>query len=352
MKYLRFFLIFIPISILLHLLDGNEGLVFFTACLSVVPLSAVISNATEQLSLYTGSKIGGLLNATMGNIPELLIGLFAVRAGYFNLVLASMAGSIIGNMLLVLGFSALLGGFKHQFQYFNKNTARSNFTLLFFAALSVIIPFTLKHALDTKMDANTALASVSFSIAVAMLVIYISGLIFSLITHRNVFIKQKEENLPSEKPRWKLWVSVTLLAVTAFFIALESEMIVDGIDHVIANYGLSEVFIGIILIPLIGNVAEHASAIIMAIKNKVDICVEIAVGSSIQIALFVAPLLILVSFFSGKPIIYVYDLFMVVAMLSAIGLSLYIFSDGKTNWLEGLVLISCYSVLGVAFFFL
>lgn len=353
MKYLKYLLVFIPASIAAKALHLNEGILFLAICMSIIPLAAVIGSATEQISIYTGSKVGGLISATMGNVPELLIGFFAVRMGFYDLVLASIAGSIIGNILLVLGLSILLGGLRQKYQTFNRNIARSNFILLFFAAMSIIIPFTLRYALNSQgnMGVNRGLTAISFSIALILLITYISGLVFSLITHRNIFIKHEEQEEEKVAARWSLRASVLILIFSAIFVAVESEMLVDTIESIIRNYGFPEVFIGIILVPILGNVAENFSAIIMAVKNKVDVCIEIAVGSSIQMALFVAPLLILASFALGRPMIYVYDVFEVAAILVAIGLSLYIFQDGKTNWLEGLVLMSCYAILGVAFFF-
>lgn len=354
MKYLKWLLLFIPVSITADAIHLSKSLVFLTVCLSIIPLAAVIGTATEQISLYTGSKVGGLISATMSNVPELLIGFFAVKAGFYNIVLASMAGSMLGNILLVLGVSIFLGGLKRKYQSFDKTIARSNFILLLFAATSIIIPFALKYAIrgSDRVNLNDGLIATSFSIAVILLITYIAGLVFSLVTHRNIFVRQEDREEQNEQPDWSLLKAVIILLSAAFFVAIESEMLVDTIEFVTKSYGLPEVFMGIILIPLLGNVAENVSAVLMAVKNKVDICIEIAVGSSIQIALFVAPLLILSSFILGNPMIYVYDMFEVVAILAAIGLSLFIFQDGRTNWLEGVVLLGCYVLLGVAFFFI
>lgn len=353
MKYLNLLLFFVPLTIIARLMHFNEGFIFLMACLSIVPLAVIIGDATEQISIYTGPKIGGLLNATMGNVPELLIGLFAVKAGMYNLVLASMAGSIMGNIMLVLGFSIFLGGLKFKFQTFNKSIARSNFTLLFFAAISILIPFAFRYALLGNPNAGKGLTVISFGIAIILLLIYILGLVFSLVTHRSFFTHHDQhEEEEEEQAKWSLPVSIIVLAVATFFVAIESEMLVATVEHAVTDFGLPEVFIGIILIPILGNIAEHASAVIMAVKNKVDISVEIAVGSSMQIALFVAPLLVVTSFILGNPMTYVYNFFEVVAMLIGIGMSLYVFQDGKTNWLEGVQLIGCYAILGLAFFFI
>lgn len=352
MKYLNILLVFVPATLIARFMHLNEGIVFFMACLSIVPLAVIIGDATEQISIYTGPKIGGLLNATMGNVPELLIGIFAVKAGMYSLVLASLAGSIMGNILLVLGFSVFLGGLKNKFQVFNKNIARSNFTLLTFAAFSIIVPFAFKYATKGTGHTENGITVISLGIAVLMLLIYILGLIFSLVTHKNIFTQHDEHEEEEETAKWSLPVSVIVLAAATFFVAIQSETLVATVEHTVEQFGLPEVFIGIILIPILGNVAEHASAMIMAVKNKIDISVEIAVGSSMQIALFVAPILILLSFFLGKPLPYVYSSFEVVGLLVGIAMSVYVFQDGKTNWLEGIQLVVCYIILGIAFFFI
>ncbi|MCX7843109.1 MAG: calcium/proton exchanger [Clostridia bacterium] len=351
MKHLKLLLIFLPLTFIAKAFRLDEGFIFISVCLSIVPLAVIIGDATEQISLYTGPKIGGLLNATMSNIPELLIGIFAVKAGFYSLVLASLAGSIMGNILLVLGFSIFLGGLRHKFQTFNKTIARSNFSLLAFAAISIIVPFTYKYTARFEKHPSDAITTLSLGIAIILLIIYILGLVFSLITHRSVFVQhQDHEEEEPESPRWGLAHSVFVLAAATILIAIQSETLVSTVGHVIRQFRLSEVFIGIILIPILGNVAENSSAMIMAIKNKVDISVEIAVGSSMQISLFVAPLLIILSFCLGKPMEYVFSPFQVVAMMLSICLSAYVFQDGKTNWLEGVQLVSCYAILGLAFF--
>jgi Ca2+:H+ antiporter len=325
-------------------------MVFVMACLSIVPLAVIIGDATEQLAFYTGSKIGGLLNASMGNLPELFIGFFAVKAGLHDLVLASMAGSIIGNILLVLGFSVLCGGLTYDSQIFDRNIARSNFTLLCFAAISVTVPLAFKLANDGGGHVRDGLIAISFSMAVILLLIYGLGLVFSLVTHRNMFLEHDRNN-GGGQAEWSLAKSLCILALATLFVAIESEILVSTVETAGKEFGLPDAFIGIIIIPIIGNVGEHASAILMSMKNKVDISLEIAVGSSMQIAMFVSPLLVLASFALGNPLLYVYDPFEVVAMLTAILLSLYVFQDGRTYWLEGVLLILCYIVFGVAVYY-
>ncbi len=352
MKHLNLLLIFIPVSLAFDYFNADAPLIFTAACLAIVPLAVLISDATEQISIYTGSKIGGLLNATMGNIPELFIGLFAVKAGLYKLMLASMAGSIIGNLMFVLGMSILCGGIIYSTQTFDKAVARSNFSLLCFAAISLIVPlaFKLTHVGSARLD--HALIVISFTIALILLTIYITVLIFSLLQQRNLFLGHDHNNNDNGKQsKWSLSFAIGVLAITIFFVALESELLITKVKSVITVLNLPEIFIGIIIIPVLGNVAEHASAILMAMRNKVDISLEIAIGSSVQIAMLVTPILVLYSFTLASPLIYVYDPFEVVAVITAIFLSLYVVQDGKTFWLEGALLVFTYIIFCVMFFY-
>ena len=361
-----------PVTLIARLFNFNSTITFVTACLAIIPLAAVIGNATEQLSNYASPKISGLLNATMSNIPELSIGLFSVKAGLYNLVLASMAGSIIGNILLVLGVSIFAGGIKYKYQYFSKANARSNFLLLCFAAASIIIPFTFKHATAGHPNQSGAIACMGFGLCILMVSLYIMGLIFSLITHKNIFTQHDEKDTAAEdessleagadsssdkieagvNTAFVIRRCILTLITAAIFVSLCSEILVSTVEQVIKSTGMTELFIGIILLPILGNVSENASAVIMAVKNKVDVSVEIAIGSSMQISLFVAPVLVLCSYLTGSPMQYIYNTFEIVAIIIGIVMSLYIFQDGKTSWLEGVLLIATYLAFALAFFFL
>jgi len=349
-RYLNLLLVFIPITLAARYLNAGDAWIFVGACLAIVPLAVIIGDATEQIAAYTGPKIGGLLNATMGNIPELFIGFFAVKAGLYGLVLASMAGSIIGNIMLVLGLSILSGGLLYSFQTFDRNIARSHFSLLCFAGVSIVVPLAFQLTSDGEPNVERGLIVISFMMSLFLLMIYVLGLVFSFVTHRNLFL-QHESARNGTEPTWGLKSALIILVVAAALVALESEMLVATVEGTVKEIGLPEAFIGVVIVPVIGNVAEHASAILMATKNKVDISLEIAVGSSMQIAMFVAPVLVLLSFALGKPLIYVYDPFEVVAVLTGILIALFVFQDGKTYWLEGALLVFCYAIFGVAFFF-
>ena len=349
MKYLYWLLVFIPVTLVarfgIHL---SDGIVFWLCCLGIVPLAAVLGDATEQISLYTGPKVGGFLNATMGNVPELLISGFAVKAGLFSLVLASLAGSILGNLLLVMGMSIFIGGLKFKFLPFNTNITHNNLTLLAFAVFSIAVPFFFKLA-NNQPDGSESVAKFSLALAIIMVVLYSLGLVFSLITHRDIFLDEVGDDDEEETPAWTLRKGVIVLAVAAFFVAVMSEILVSTVEGAAKQYGLGEAFIGIILIPILGNVAEHAAAVIMAYKGKINISIEVAIGSSMQIALFVTPLMVVWSAFVGPTMEYVYTPMELMGIIISVVLVTTVFMDHKVNWLEGAELIAGYIILGAAF---
>lgn len=348
MKYLYWLLVFIPITIIadfgLHL---SDGIVFALCCLGIVPLAAVLGDATEQISFYTGPKVGGFLNATMGNVPEILICGFSIQAGLYSLVLASLAGSILGNILLVTGMSIFVGGLKYKFLPFNKNITQNNFTLLAFAIFSISIPFFFKLANGSSAE-GAPMQNFSLALAIVMIALYILGLVFSLITHRDIFINE-DDGEDEEEAKWTLRRGIIVMTIAAVAVAVMSEILVSTVEGAAEQFGLGEAFIGIILIPILGNVAEHASAIIMAVKGKLDISIEIAVGSSMQIAIFVTPLMVVFSALMGNTMEYVYTPMEVLGIIISIGITMVVFMDSKVNWLEGAELIAAYIILGGAF---
>lgn len=348
MKYLNVLLVFIPITLVARfILHASDGVVFATSCLSIIPLAVIIGDATEQISLYTGPKVGGFLNATMGNVPELLIAGFSVKAGLYSLVLATLAGSIMGNIMLVMGLSIFLGGLNFKFQIFNKNLVRSNFALLSFAAFSIIIPFAFESFSNGTMN-DAAMSKFSLMLAITMLAVYVIGLYFSLFTHKDTF-QDVDEDEEHEEPKWKMRTGVMVLIGATFFVAIMSETLVATVETAAEQFHLSEAFIGIILIPILGNVAEHASAMIMAYKGKLDIAIEIAAGSSMQIALLVTPLMVVLSAILGNTMHYVYTASELLAIVIGIMMAGFVLMDNKTNWLEGFQLMIAYFVIGAAF---
>lgn len=347
-RYLIVLMLSLPASIVFDMTGINKIILFMTSCISIIPLAGIIGDATEQISIYTGSKTGGLLNATMGNIPELFIGIFAVKAGLFSIVKASVIGSITGNMLLVLGFSIFFGGMRYKFQSFDKLVARTNFGLLFLALIGFIIPAAYKNL---GVSSYKGLMYLSFGIAMIFLVIYLLGLFFSFYTHKNIFIKT-ENGVSRDQCKWSIKKTVIYLILASTFLAYEAGLLVESIEYIKTAYNIPEIFLGIIIVPVIGNIAEYTSAILMAVKDRVNLSIEIAIGSSMQMALFVVPLLVLISFISGNPMSYVFSVFELITITCSIGLSLFIFQDGRTNWLEGVELLSAYIIMALAYFFM
>jgi Ca2+:H+ antiporter len=348
MKYIYWLLIFIPItlaaSFIFHL---NDGIVFVFCCLGIVPLAAVLGDATEQISFYTGPKVGGFLNATMGNVPEILISGFAIRAGLHSLVLATLAGSIFGNILLVSGMSILFGGIKFKFLTYNTNITHNNFSLLAFGLFCISIPFVFKH-LNPGPESILKVEEYSVVLAIIMIVLYALGLVFSLITHRDIFLSEDGED-DDDGSEWSLKKGLLIMALAAAAVAVMSEVLVDTVEGAGEQFGLSDAFIGIILIPILGNVAEHASAIIMAVRGKLSISIEIAVGSSMQIMLFVTPLMVVFSALCGNIMEYVYTPMEMLGIALSVGISYVMFTDKKVNWMEGAILMVCYVGLAAAF---
>lgn len=347
MKILKYLLIFIPISIIGEFMHLPPTVMFVLADLSIIPLAGLMGEATEEISFYTGPKIGGFLNATFGNATELIISFFALKAGLFEVVKASIAGSVIGNILLVLGASMLFGGLKHKNQTFNKKVIEVSSSMLLFAVIGLCIPAIFTHTIDPKL-LNTRYEGLSIVVAIIMFAIYILSLVFSFFTHKDIYSIDHEEE---GSAKWSLKKSIIILAIATILIAIESEFFVSGVDSITATLGLSEFFVGIILIPIIGNAAEHSTAIVMAMKNKMDVSVEIAVGSSLQIILFVAPVLIFLSLLF-TPMSIVFNQFELVSLIVSVLIVNRVASDGESNWLEGVQLLSVYLIIAAGFFIL
>jgi Ca2+:H+ antiporter len=347
-KPINYLLVGFPLAILGNLLDWNAIFNFVTACVGLIPLAGLIGEATESLSAVTGSKIGGLLNATLGNTAELIITIVAIKAGLLDLVKASITGSIIGNLLLVLGLSLLLGGLKHGTQRFSRAHATTNATMLVLAVIALAVPSLFNHTLTGENLAGRTVEAISLGVSGIMIVLYVLGLIFSLRATDSALTL----STPSETLAWPLKSSILVLVLSTGAVVWLSEILVHAVDAVMAASGLSEFFLGIILIPIIGNVAEHLVAVQVAMKNKVELSLEIALGSSLQIALFVAPVLVFISLVFGQKLNLVFNQFELLAVLAAVSVAALVSSDGETNWLEGAQLIAVYIILGVAFFYL
>lgn len=348
MKILKYLLVFVPISFIAKFMNVSPTILFLLAALSIIPLAGLMGEGTEEISFYTGPKIGGFLNATFGNATELIISFFALKEGLFEVVKSSIAGSVIGNILLVLGASILAGGIKYKTQTFNKKVVEVTSSMLLFAVIGLCIPALFTHTVDPAL-LNTRYEGLSIVVAVIMIIIYILSLVFSFYTHKDIYITAKEET--NAKAKWSLKKSILCLVLATVVIAIESEFLVSGIEPLTESFGLSEFFVGIILIPIIGNAAEHSTAIVMAMKNKLDVTLEIALGSSLQIILFVAPVLIFLSQLF-TPMSIVFNIFELVALIASVLIANRVASDGESNWLEGVQLLSVYLIIAASFFIL
>jgi Ca2+:H+ antiporter len=345
MRYFAILLIFVPLSIVGSLLGWDQRLIFFGSALGIVPLAWILGLATEELAARTGPRVGGLLNATLGNAAELIITIFAIREGLLELVKASITGSILGNILLVLGLSVLLGGLRNKTQRFERSEAGTNATLMILAIIALIIPSIFGHAIEVKDHA--AVEWLSLGVAVVMIAIYALSLIYAFVSSGNQALTQGHA-----VPTWSLRRTAIVLAASAILVAWLSEVLVSAVEPVVESMGVTEFFLGVILIPLVGNAAEHLVAAQMAWKNHMDLTLAICFGSSMQIALFVAPLLVFVSLAMGHPLTLIFNEFELLALGAAVGIAALISLDGESNWLEGAQLLAVYLIVALAFFFL
>ena len=348
MKILRYMLIFIPISIIAKFLNISDSIMFILACLSIIPLAGLIGECTEEISFYSGPKIGGFLNGTFGNATELIISFFALKEGFFDVVKSSISGSVIGNILLVVGASMLAGGLKYKTQKFNKKVSEVSSTMLLFSVLGLCIPALFTHTVNPTL-LNTRYEGLSIFVAIVMIIIYILSLFFSFSTHKDIYNNNDEKQGGSSK--WSLKKSIFLLILSTILIAIESEFLVNGIEPITESLGWSQFFVGIIIIPIIGNAAEHTTAIVMARKNEMDVALEIAIGSSLQIILFVAPVLIFLSLFF-TPMSIVFNPFELIALIASVLIANRVSNDGESNWLEGIQLLAVYLIIAASFFIL
>jgi Ca2+:H+ antiporter len=348
MKYLNILLIFAPVAILGRLLGWPPTLLFVASALAVIPTAGLLGQATEELAARTGPRLGGLLNATLGNAAELIITVFAIRSGLLDLVKASITGSIIGNILLVMGMSILVGGIKNGQQRFSRTHAGVNATQLILAVAALAIPSLFFFAHE---ETTGSVEWLSLSTAAAMLAIYAAGLIFGF-RQASPEPALAQEAKQEHHGGWGLRKSIGFLIAATVLIAVLSEVLVGAVEATVATLGISEFFIGIIVVPLVGNVAEHAVAVQAAWKNKMELSMAVSLGSSLQIALFVAPLLVFVSLFMGNPLTLVFNQFEIVALFAGSLIAALVAQDGETNWLEGAQLLGVYAILALAFFFL
>lgn len=352
--------VFIPVAILLEKSGAGDSLVFFASALGIIPLAKLIGEATENLAHYTGDAVGGLLNATFGNLPELIIGIIALRAGLYEMVLASMVGAILANLLLATGMAFFLGGLKFHMQEYNPASVRVYSTMMLIAVFSMIIPsaFGWKFGTDESLAQNEA--NLNIMLSIGLLLAYVFYLVFMIKTHPDSFKsmptaaagKPAGEHEPKEAPGRSLPAALGFLVGASVGAAFMSEILVGAAEGTGKELGMTPAFIGVFFVAIVGGAAESISAITMGVKNKVDITMGIAMGSSIQIALFVVPVLVLSSFFMGPtPMLINFNRTETTCVLMAVLLSTIIAGDGKSNWYKGVQLITLYFLIALLFYF-
>jgi Ca2+:H+ antiporter len=352
-RILYFMLIAAPIAVILRFFfpETNPVIVFVLSAIGLIPLADFIGEATEELAHYTGPRLGGLLNATLGNAAELIITVFALSEGLLDLVKASIIGSILGNLLLVLGLSLLLGGLKNGIQIFDRRTAGTNATLLILALVALLIPSLFDRALVEVPESELLFSE---GVALVLIGLYVLSVIYGFRTNKGPtggeHVVEVAETVHTAK--WSIRTALIILVAATAGTALLSEVLVGAVEPVTHQLGLTEFFLGIIIIPLVGNVAEHLVAVEVAIKNKMELSLAVSLGSSIQIALFVAPVLVFISLLFSNKLLLVFNDYELVALGGTSLVAALIAQDGESNWLEGAMLLAVYVIIGLAFFFL
>jgi len=351
LKIGRFFywmLAFVPISFAVAILTADKTLIFVAAILALIPLARILGYATKEISLQSNPTISGLVSATFGNSIELIIAVLALQQGLIRLVQASIVGSIIGNILLLTGLSVFFGGLRYKKQFFNKEVAGVSSTMLIIAVAGLTIPTMFSF---TNPSPNHIML-LSVAVAIVMAMVYIAGLVFSLLTHRDLFDASDEIRAARERPNITIRMAALILLITTIIAAVESELLVRSVEEAAIHIGLTQTFIGVVVIAIITNIAEKANAVNFARENKLDISLEIGMSSAIQIALFVVPVLVLVSQIFGYGFTLVFSMFEAISIFLAVLIINYLSADGTCNWLEGAQLMTVYLIIATAFFFI
>jgi Ca2+:H+ antiporter len=341
-------LIFFPVALAVKLLNAGGPWLFITSAAAIIPLAKILSTATEHLVVRVGPGVGGLLNATFSNAVEMIIAFFALQAGLYDVVKASITGSIIGNVLFVLGLSFFLGGLGREKQTFNKTASGVSISQLIVAASALLVPAAFVLTTSSLALTSDLEEELSIGVAIILLVSYTAQLFFFLRTHKHLYGGEEEEEIGHA---WTLRHSLAVLLVTTVLVGVMADILVEGLDYLTKTLGLTELFVGVILVALVGSAAENVAAVIAAIKNKIELSVNIAMSSTLQISLFVAPVLVLLGFFIGKPLDLIFNTFEVVAVVVTMLIASAIVQDGESTWFEGFQLLATYGILAVAFFF-
>ncbi len=347
-RWLNLLLLFVPAAIILDLLHVSPLLIFIASALAIAPLASVLGESTGALASQCGPAIGGILSSTMGNATEMIIAFFALRAGHINVVKASLSGSIIGNLLLVLGLSLVAGGLRNPVQRFSRTTSAMNSTTLMIAVAALVMPAVFNLTLfGTLQHHDLNLQHLSLWTSGVLIALYLLNMLFVFRTHRAAFSAPQRE----EGPATSRTQAIVSLGLATILIAGMSEILVGQIAPVTRALGMTELFVGVIVVALVGNAAENSTAVIMARRNRMDVSMSIATGASTQIALFVAPVLVFLSVAIGHPMTLVFNGFEIAAIVLSVVIVDMISSDGETNWFEGAQLLAVYAIVAVAFYF-
>ena len=351
-------LVFTPIAVFLEFLHVGYVILFVVAAIALIPLAKLIGDATEHLATHYGSTLGSLINVTFGNAAEIIIAIVAINAGLLELVKASITGSILGNIMLIFGLSMIAGGFRHKEQLFNKENAGLQVSLIFLALIGLAIPTILSSTMieGTDVENQSKIQILSDSVAILLLFVYVVGIIFTFFTHKHLFVLPHSdsggEHNEHDHKHWSKKKSFLMLGVSMVGVIVVSEILVGSVEETSREFGFGEMFVGAIIVGIVGNAAEHSSAIVLARKGKMDLSIGIAAGSGTQIALFVVPILVLVGIVLGQPFTLEFTLYELVTLfLAAIIMNLIAF-DGKSNWFEGIMLTSVYIIIAIGFFFI
>ena len=341
-------LLAVPFSLIIGYATGYEIAAFAAAALAILPLARLMGEATEQITRSSGPSFGAFLNASFGNATELIIALAAVRQGLFELVKASITGSIIGNILIVMGLALLAGGWSRHNQRFDRTAAGANSAMLLLAVIALVVPAVYDLTVFGKLETTgPAVETLSLLVSIVLIATYALSLIFTFRTHK------APANMADVEPaEWRPRTAALVLAATTVLIAAVSEVLVGASESTARALGMTELFVGVVIVALIGNAAEHATAVQMAVKDKMDAALGIAIGSSIQIALFVAPVIVFASYLFGRPMSLVFTGFEIAAVALSVAITALVSLDGESNWLEGAQLIAVYLILAIAFYFI
>ncbi|KAG0318033.1 hypothetical protein BGZ99_005914 [Dissophora globulifera] len=342
---LNVLLVFIPLGIIADKLHWPAVAIFVLNFVAIIPLAK--RYATEEISMRLGENLGALLNASFGNAVELILSIIALKEGKIDVVQASVLGSVLSNLLLVLGFCFVCGGFKYQVQRFNQTAAQMSASLLALACMSLLIPAAFV-ATTKGIDQTSNIQHLSYGTSIVLLVVYVLYLCFQLKTHTHLYATENDEE---EEPVLPLWLGIAMLLIVTVVVAFCAEFLVGSIEGLSVSWGISPTFIGLILLPIVGNAAEHVTAVSVAMKNKMDLAIGVAIGSSMQIALFVTPLMVIIGWIIHQPMTLFFNTFETCVMFVSVLIVNYLIQDGESNWLEGVMLLSTYIIISIAFYY-